>query len=206
VELLMDQAPDLSMAELEELLNSVHLGVLGLQTLIDNLLESASIEAGRFRVYPRTSSVTEIIAEAIRVMQPLLDKHGQRLVVGLPAAIPMVQADPRRTVQVMVNLLSNASRYGPDDVEIEIGAAVLGDWVRVTVADTGPGVPPEYRGELFRRFVYPDTGNDRAQVGAGLGLSVVKAVVEAHGGEVGIEDRPGGGSVFWFTLPRVNGQ
>ncbi|MGD9405854.1 MAG: ATP-binding protein [Anaerolineae bacterium] len=206
VELLMDQAPDLSMTELEELLNSVHLGVLGLQTLIDNLLESASIEAGRFRVYPRISSVTEIIAEAIRVMQPLLDKHGQRLVVGLPAAIPMVQADPRRTVQVMVNLLSNASRYGPDDVEIEIGAAVLGDWVRVTVADTGPGVPPEYRGELFRRFVYPDTGNDRAQVGAGLGLSVVKAVVEAHGGEVGIEDRAGGGSVFWLTLPRVDGK
>ena len=206
VELLMDQAPDLSMAELEELLNTVHLGVLGLQTLIDNLLESASIEAGRFRIYPRTSSVTEVIAEAIRVMQPLLDKHGQRLVVGLPAAIPMVQADPRRTVQVLVNLLSNASRYGPDDVEIEIGAAVIGDWVRVAVADTGPGVPPEYRGELFRRFVYPDTGNDRAQVGAGLGLSVVKAVVEAHGGEVGIEDRPGGGSVFWFTLPRVDGR
>jgi PAS domain S-box-containing protein len=204
VELLMDQAPDLSTAELEELLNSVHLGVLGLQTLIDNLLESASIEAGRFRVYPRTSSVTEIIAEAIRVMQPLLDKHEQRLVVGLPAAIPTVRADPRRTVQVMVNLLSNASRYGPDDVEIEIGAAVLGDWVRVTVADNGPGVPPEYRGELFRRFAYPDTGNDRAQVGAGLGLSVVKAVVEAHGGEVGIEDRPGRGSVFWFTLPRVD--
>ena len=187
-------------AELEELLNSVHLGVLGLQTLIDNLLESASIEAGRFRVYPRTSNVSEIIAEAIRVMQPLLDKRGQRLVVELPAAIPLVRADSRRTVQVLVNLLSNASKYGPDDVEIEIGAAVRGDWVRVTVADTGPGVPPEYRDHLFQRFVYPDTGNDRAQVGAGLGLSVVKAVVEAHGGEVGIDDRQGGGSVFWFTI------
>jgi signal transduction histidine kinase len=204
VELLLDQAPDLTTEELDELLNTVHLGVLGLQTLIDNLLESASIEAGRFRVYPRTSSVTEIIAEAIRTMQPLLDKHNQRLVVELPAAIPQVRADARRTVQVLVNLLSNASRYGPDDVEIEVGAAVSGDWVRVTVADTGPGVPPEYRDALFRRFVYPDTGNDRAQVGAGLGLSVVKAVVEAHGGEVGLKDRAGGGSVFWFTLPKVD--
>jgi signal transduction histidine kinase len=64
-------------------------------------------------------------------------------------------------------------------------------------------VPPEYRDVLFRRFIYPHTDNDRAQVGAGLGLSVVKAVVEAHGGEVGLEDRQGGGSVFWFTLPRV---
>jgi len=203
VELLMDQAPDLSTAELEELLNSVHLGVLGLQTLIDNLLESASIEAGRFRVYPRTSSVTEIIAEAIRVMQPLLDKRSQRLVVELPTAIPLVLADSRRTVQVLVNLLSNASKYGPDDVEIEVGAAVCGKWVRVTVADTGPGVPPEVRDHLFQRFVYSDTGNDRAQVGAGLGLSVVKAVVKAHGGEVGIDDRQGGGSVFWFTIPMV---
>jgi PAS domain S-box-containing protein len=174
VELLLDQAPDLTTEELDELLNTVHLGVLGLQTLIDNLLESASIEAGRFRVYPRTSGVTEIIAEAIRVMQPLLDKHNQRLVVELPAAIPLVRADARRTVQVLVNLLSNASRYGPDDVEIEVSAAVSGDWVRVTVADTGPG------------------------------LSVVKAVVEAHGGEVGLEDRHGGGSVFWFTLPKVD--
>jgi len=201
VELLLDQAPDLSTAELAELLNSVHLGVLGLQTLIDNLLESASIEAGRFRVYPRPAHVSEIIGEAIRVMQPLLDRHGQRLVVELPATMPVVRADSRRTVHVLVNLLSNASRYGPDDVEIEVGATVQGDWVRVTVADTGPGVPPEARDDLFRRFVYPDLGNDRAQVGAGLGLSVVKAIVEAHGGEVGVDDRQGGGSAFWFTLP-----
>jgi signal transduction histidine kinase len=188
---------------LEELLNSVHLGVLGLQTLIDNLLESASIEAGRFRVYPRASRVREIIAEAIRVMRPLLDKRGQRLVVELPASMPVVRADARRTVQVLVNLLSNASKYGPDDVEIKVGAAVQGEWVRVTVADTGPGVPPESRGELFRRFVYPDSGSDKAQVGAGLGLSVVKAIVKAHGGKVGIDDHEGGGSVFWFTLPMV---
>jgi PAS domain S-box-containing protein len=201
VELLLDQAPDLTAAELEELLTSLHLGVLGLQTLIDNLLESASIEAGHFRVYARPSSLDEVMAEAIRTMQPLLDKREQRLVVELPAAIPMVQADPRRTAQVLVNLLSNASKYGPDEAEIEVGATVQGNWVRVTVADSGPGVPPEYRKELFRRFVRPGLGNDQAQVGAGLGLSVVKAVVEAQGGEVGIDDREGGGSVFWFTLP-----
>ena len=117
----------------------------------------------------------------------------------------MVRADPRRTVQVLVNLLSNASKYGPDDAEIEISAAVRGDWVRVSMADSGPGVPSEYRKDLFRRFMQPDLGNGHAQVGAGLGLSVVKTVVEAHGGEVGIDDREGGGSVFWFTLPVEKG-
>jgi PAS domain S-box-containing protein len=203
VELLLDQAPELSPAELEELLTSLHLGVLGLQTLIDNLLESASIEAGHFRVRSRPCQLDAILAEAIQTMQPLLDKHDQRLMIQLPAAIPAVEVDPRRTVQVLVNLLSNASRYGPDDAEIELGAALEGQWVRVTVADSGPGVPPEHRDELFRRFVHPGHGNDKAQVGAGLGLSVVKAVVEAQGGEAGVEDRVDGGSVFWFTLPRV---
>jgi signal transduction histidine kinase len=177
------------------------LGVLSLQTLVDNLLESASIEAGRFQVSPRPSNLGEIIAEAIRMMQPLLDKRGQHLVVELPAAIPVVRAAPRRTVQVLVNLLSNANKYGPDDSEIAIGATVDKGWVRVTVADQGAGIPQRQRADLFRRFVHPDTASDNALNGAGLGLSVVKAVIQAHGGEVGIEDRPGGGAVFWFTLP-----
>lgn len=206
VELLMDQAPDLSAAELDELLTSVHLGVLGLQTLIDNLLESASIEAGHFRVYSRPSDLEEILAEAIGTMQPLLDKRDQRLVVELPAHIPVVKADPRRTAQILVNLLSNASKYGPDDAEIEVGVTTRDQWVRVTVTDLGPGVPPEHRASLFRRFVQPRPGSDKAQVGAGLGLSVVKAIVEAHGGQVGVDDHPGGGLEFWFTLPVAAGQ
>ncbi len=200
-ELLLDQAPDLNAAELQQLLTSLHLGILGLQTLVDNLLESASIEAGRFRVNPRSCNLGTIIAEAIRMMQPLLDKHSQRLVLELPTAIPVVQADLRRTVQVLVNLLSNASRYGPDDAEITIGATLNKGWVQVTVADRGPGIRPEHRDELFRRFVYHASNSDKAQYGVGLGLSVVKAVVEAHGGQVGVTDRPGGGSIFWFTLP-----
>jgi len=204
VELLLDQAPDLTAAELEELLTSLYLGVLGLQTLIDNLLESASIEAGHFRVHPRPSNLGEIIAAAIHTMQPLLDKHGQRLVVELPVAIPMVRADPRRVTQVLVNLLSNANKYSPDEAKIEVAAAVRGEWVRVTVTDSGSGVPPSFRKDLFRRFVHPDVGNAHGQVGAGLGLSVVKAIVDAHGGNVGVDDHPDGGSIFWFTLPRVS--
>jgi PAS domain S-box-containing protein len=205
VELLVDQAPDLSPMELAELLTSLHLGVLGLQTLIDNLLESASIETGHFRVHPRPSNLGEIIAEAIGMMQPLLDKHNQRLVIELPVAIPRVEADPRRTVQVLINLLSNASKYGPDDAEIEVSAMVQRPWVRVTVANAGPGVPPEVRENLFRRFVHQSMGDGKAQVGAGLGLSVVKAIVEAQNGQVGLDERQGEGSAFWFTVPLENG-
>ncbi len=201
VELLLDQAPHLNTGELQELLTSLYLGVLGLQRLVDNLLESASIEAGHFRIFPRPSNLGEIIAEAINMMQPLLNKHGQRLALELPALIPIVQADPRRTVQVLVNLLSNASKYGPDQAEITIGASVDENQVKVSVSDRGDGIPPEHRANLFRRFT---RWGDKARYGAGLGLSVVKAIVEAQGGQVGLDDRPGGGSVFWFTLPEVS--
>jgi PAS domain S-box-containing protein len=207
VELLLDQAPDLSADELGELLVSLHLGVLGLQTLVDNLLESASIEAGHFRVSPRPSDLSDIIAGAVRTMQPLLYKRGQSLTVELPADMPVVCADPRRTAQVLVNLLSNASKYGPDEAEIAISATASAAGVRVSVADRGAGILPEQRANLFRRFTHPDPADSRlaAQYGAGLGLSVVKAVVEAHGGQAGVDDRPGGGSIFWFTLPQGDG-
>jgi len=205
IELLLDQAPDLSQSELHELLISLHLGTLGLQTLVDNLLESASIEAGHFRISPRGTDLGNIIAEAANTMQSLLDKYGQRLVVEMPVDIPKVRADPRRTVQVLVNLIANASRYGPPDAEIQIKVSKSQMDVRVSVADQGPGISPDARDNLFRRFVHPLHESTTTPAGAGLGLSVVKAIIEAHGGRVGVDDRPKGGSVFWFTLPVVEG-
>jgi K+-sensing histidine kinase KdpD len=101
---------------------------------------------------------------------------------------------------VLVNLLSNASKYGPDETEVELAVGVETDLARISVADRGPGIPPEYRADLFRRFIYPAQDSNKAQYGLGLGLSVVKAIVEAQGGQVGVEDRLGGGSIFWFTL------
>lgn len=201
VELLRDQAPDLSQEELQALLGNLHLGILGLQTLIDNLLESASLEAGRFRVHPHPADLGEIISEATRTMRPLQEKYGHRLVVGLPTEIPYVQADSRRVVQVLVNLLSNAIKFSPDSSEISLTVLVHGDYLRLEVADRGPGVPSGYQTDIFRPFVHPGSQNGRSLHGAGLGLSVVKAIVEAHGGQVGMQDRAGGGSVFWLTLP-----
>ena len=126
-------------------------------------------------------------------MQPLLSKHSQRLTVELPASIPVVQADPRRTVQVVVNLLSNASKYGPINAEIIIGVSIAHGWVRVTVSDEGPGIAAERRADLFERFAASEGASSSRQAGFGLGLSVVKAIVEGHNGQVGVDDRPGGG-------------
>jgi PAS domain S-box-containing protein len=201
IELLLDQLPDLSPAELHELLDSVHLGVLGLQTLIDNLLEGASIETGRFRVNPHPCELAEIVREAARVMQPLADKYGQRISIDLPEKLSPILADARRTGQVLVNLLSNAIKWGPQDGEVTITVSPAGEQVRVAVADQGPGIPAERQSDLFRRFANLEFHDDRTEHGAGLGLSVTKAIVEAQGGQVGAQNRREHGAVFWFTLP-----
>ncbi len=208
-ELLLDQLPTLSPEEIRELLNSLRLGILGLQTLIDNLLEGASIEAGRFHVYPQPADLSEIVSEVIRTMQPLFDKYGLRLALAVPDSLPVVRADSRRTGQVLVNLLSNAIKWSPPGSEITLAAQICEGQVKIMIGDQGPGIAPEQRPELFRRFVHLRSSSQRAEaphtpVGAGLGLSVVKAIVEAQHGQVGVADRAGGGAVFWFTVPFAN--
>ncbi|TFG49668.1 MAG: HAMP domain-containing protein [Anaerolineales bacterium] len=201
IELLMDQSDELKLEERRELYNSLHLGIINLHTLVDNFLESANIEAHRFRISPRGSDLSKIIGDAVNTMQPLLLKYDQKLTVEIPMDFPKVHADMRRIVQVLVNLISNANKYSPPGDEINLEVTSTTRFARMAVKDRGPGIPPEHHDNLFRRFVFPQTKNEISQAGAGLGLSVVKAIVEAHGGEVGVEDRPGGGSIFWFTLP-----
>jgi PAS domain S-box-containing protein len=204
IELLLDQLPDLNPDELRELLVSYRIGVLNLQHLIDNLLEGASIEAGRFQVSPRPTELAEVIHEVIRVMQPLVEKNHQDVQLDLPEDLPLVRADPRRTSQVLVNLLSNAVKWGPQGSKILLSARATDGEVKVSVADEGPGVSPEHKQDLFIRFAHGQSDNGRAEYGAGLGLPVVKAIVESQQGRVGVEDQPGGGAIFWFTIPVVD--
>lgn len=201
IEMLHFQTAELDDEEKQELYNSLHLGILGLHTLVDNLLESANIEARHFRISPRRIELGPIIAEAVQTMQPLLTKYEQNLTVEVPLDLPPVMADPRRTAQVLINLISNANRYGPAGEEIILQVSSAGRFVKLSVKDRGPGIPPDLRGNLFRRFEFPHDENSYSQAGAGLGLSVVKEIVHAHGGKVGLEDHPGGGSIFWFTIP-----
>jgi PAS domain S-box-containing protein len=217
-ELLLDQLPDLEQDELLDLLNNLHLGILNLQTLIDNLLEGASIETGRFRVFMQPSDLSTIIRETVQAISPLAAKYGVDIETEIPDGIPLVLADPRRTSQVLMNLLSNAIKWGapwgtaqgetitgpPDPrragtASIKVSAAQGAGCIEVSVYDRGPGIPSEQQAGLFHPFPKAQIEN-RPQQGAGLGLSVVKAIVEAQGGRVGMRERPGGGAIFWFTL------
>ena len=199
MELLMTEA-DLSLAEVRELMKPVHLSLLSLQTLIDNLLESSSIEAGRFTIRRRPVALNQVIAAAVQLVQPLLERRGQSLSVSEPAFLPPLIGDPARLTQVLVNLLTNAGKYSPMHTAIRLTVESKGRALRVSVIDQGPGIPPEDREHIFRRFVRRDD-ESAEQYGIGLGLHVVKTTVELHGGQVGVDQRPGGGSVFWFDLP-----
>jgi len=205
VELLLEEIDHLSTAEMSELLNSIHLGVTGLQTLIDNLLESASIEAGQFHIRPRRTDLNKLVNEAVHVIEPLMTRRRQTLALHMDSLIPEVNVDRTRFIQVLVNLLSNASKYSPMEKVIDLRIGPVGSThLKIEVADRGPGVPPVDRENLFRRFMRLGDQNE-AQYGAGLGLSVVKTIIEGHIGEVGVKDRAGGGSIFWFTIPIING-
>jgi K+-sensing histidine kinase KdpD len=201
VELLLEDIEELSLAEIAELLNSIHLSVTGLQTLIDNLLESTSIEAGRFRIRCQPTDLGDVVTDALQVMKPLLERRKQNLSLAIPARMPLVSVDPTRLTQVLVNLLSNASKFSPMESIIELRLKIANErTLRISISDQGPGIPLPDRSKLYHRFTRLGE-TERAQYGIGLGLSVVKAIIEAHHGEVGMEERPGGGSVFWFTIP-----
>jgi two-component system sensor histidine kinase ResE len=201
-ELMLDNLNHLSQLELKELLVSLNLGIIDLQTLIDNLIEAASIEAGRFKISRQPVVFSTIVEDALKVIQPLADKYRLKLVCASRCETSaLVLADRRRMVQVLVNLLSNAIKHSPESGQIQIDYYAEGQYLHVEVKDEGHGVPPDKRSILFKRFSHLDSSNDRARQGAGLGLSVVKAIVEAHEGDVGITDTAEGITAFWFTVP-----
>jgi K+-sensing histidine kinase KdpD len=200
LEILMNELENLSPADQRELLRSMHLSTASLQTLVNNLLESTSIEAGHFAIHRRPVVLNKVLAEAVHIVQPLLDRRAQYLVLTQPFQLPPLLADPIRLAQVFINLLSNASKYSPLEQKIDLGIDVMGDRLLIAVADRGFGIPENEKADIFGYFTRLAV-EDSDQYGAGLGLSVVKSIVEGHGGTISIDDRPGGGSIFWITLP-----
>jgi len=205
VELLIDQLPTLSNEEIEHLLFSLNIGIVNLQALIDNLIEAASIEAGRFKVNPKPIELNAIIKDAVDTIQPIAKKHNVKITPPKQKQSFLVMADQRRTVQALLNLLSNAVKHSPDNGCITIRTLILKGNVMVEVHDEGPGISSGFQSHLFKRFISPETDDETSDLGHGLGLSVVKAVIEAQHGEVGFKNKENEGAIFWFTLPMIEG-
>jgi PAS domain S-box-containing protein len=201
-ELLVTEHDDLTEDDHHKLHTAIYRGILRLEALIDNLLASASVQAGNFKVKPTTIDLGEPIEDAMLFMGPLMDAAGIALAIDLPDRLPMVHADSRRITQVFVNLLSNAVKFTPSGSTVHLTAAMQGDeQLRVNVSDEGAGIPAESRDLIFSRFARLDSPGARKDHGAGLGLYIARTIVESHGGAIGVEPAAEKGTTFWFTLP-----
>jgi PAS domain S-box-containing protein len=206
IEILMDEAENLEKSEMKELLNSIHLSTINLENLIDNLLEGSSIETGRFRVNPSPSDIGNVILTTCDTINPLLKKYGQKLKIELPKKLPIVMIDEKRISQVLLNILANASKYGPKDEDIYVTAVISKNQIEIKIGDRGTGVPEPYREKIFSGYVLANNVGGKIPTGTGLGLSVSQTIIKAHGGQMGVRDRRGGGSEFWFTIPIKGGK
>jgi PAS domain S-box-containing protein len=172
-----------------------------LLALIEDLLIVSRVQAGKFSVALQPTTFAGLVDDALASQAPAADKKAIALVTEVPAGLPLLQADPLRLTQVINNLLSNAIKFTPPGGRVTVRAAVTAGSLRCEVTDTGIGIAEADQPKLFQRFSQLDMSSTRAASGAGLGLSIVKAIVEAHGGGVGVESRAGEGATFWFSLP-----
>ncbi|MBI3964728.1 MAG: PAS domain-containing protein [Chloroflexi bacterium] len=173
--------------------------------LIDNLLDASAIRSGAIRVRPEPVLLPRIADRAAARLRRRNPSH--RIVVGFPQRFPTVLADPRRIEQVLHNLLENATKYSSIGSEISVwGRQEDEARVLIGVTDQGIGIPPEQVEQVFERFYQVDRTLTRNVSGSGLGLSICRAIVEAHGGRIWVESEPERGSVFCFTLPAVSAQ
>ncbi len=202
LDLLVDDALSMPPAQLVTMVSTLRRSALRLEYLVENLLDAGSIEAGTFQVRARPSSVRSCLQEAMEFTQTLLDAKGQRLETRLRPAFDRVLADPRRTAQVLANLIANASRYAPEATTVLVTTAGRDGFVEVSVVDQGPGIPADEQPRLFQRFFRSREVRDQAG-GLGLGLTICRAIVVAHGGDIRIESEVGHGTSVHFTLPKA---
>jgi len=181
--------------------NHIHTGGKHLLTLINDILDLSKIEAGRLQLSIDSVLLTTSFAEVADTMRPLVDKKSHTLVQRAPAGLS-VRADGTRLKQVLMNLVGNAIKFTPDGGKIELSAKRVGDFVRVEVRDSGPGIPPDEQKRIFDAF-YRLRRSEKAAEGTGLGLAITQRLVQLHGGELGVESELGEGSCFHFTLPIV---
>jgi signal transduction histidine kinase len=202
LDLLVDDALLMPPAQLVTMVSTLRRSALRLEHLVENLLDAGSIEAGTFQVRAVPASVRSCVQDAMDFTQTLLDAKHQTLQTRLRPDSDRVLADPRRTAQVLANLIANASRYAPEDTTVTVATEGRDGFVQVSVIDEGPGIPADEQPRLFQRFFRSREVRDQAG-GLGLGLTICRAIVVAHGGDIRVESEVGRGTSVHFTLPKA---
>jgi signal transduction histidine kinase/HAMP domain-containing protein len=195
IELLLEQLDDLPAEQVRSLVLTLQRSTLRLTRLVDNLLESARVEAGRLAMRRTAVDLDAVIEDACEQLRPLLEQRRQYVSLDLPYPLPQLNGDPQRLTQVFVNLIVNAHKFSPAGSPISISAAASTDRITVTVHDCGPGSPLLSNGTPAAPFVRA-LGDEPDQSGTGLGLWISQSIIERHGGTIRAEHRADGTRVM----------
>jgi len=190
--------------EAARLLEIAERNTVRLVTLINDILDLERLSSGRVELRKRPGPLGPILALAVEAVGPLAQEKGVQLV--LPAERPdsRVLVDAERIEQVLINLLGNAVKFSPSGGRVWLLADPRAESAEISVCDEGPGIPAEWRERVFEPFQQVEGSDSRAKGGSGLGLAICKAIVERHGGRIGVEPRRPTGSRFWFRVPLVS--
>ena len=169
--------------------------------LLNDLFDLEKLEAGRIDIEPRWCSLQPILDKSASAVTVFAQKH--KVEVEVPAIDLMLFADSNRIVQVLINFLSNAIKYSPAESKVRVEVEQAGSLVEFKVIDQGRGIPQSHLHSVFERFQQVEANDAKKKGGTGLGLAICKAIIEEHGGAIGVNSEEGSGSTFWFKLPSV---
>jgi len=197
IHLCLEQVPGPLTDKQSDLLYAARNDCERLQRIVDELLDLARIQGGRMQLQRRRVAPRTLVDDALDAQTALAAERHVELVADVGVALPEIEVDRERMQLVFANLLTNAIRHSPHGAAVRLRTSAANGAVRFEVRDQGPGIAPEQREVIFEKFA--QGGN--APGGAGLGLSIAREIVTAHGGQIGVDSELGRGSTFWFTLP-----
>jgi len=184
----------------QELAQSIYEEARRLDRLVHNLLEMSRLQSGQAQVNKEWHVLEEVIGCALAQLESQLRDHP--VTIKLPPDLPLVQIDDLLMERVVINLLENVMKYTPPGTAIEISGRLQDQAIQVAITDRGPGLPVGAEERIFEKFYQVAPGSSR---GAGLGLTICRSIIEAHGGRIWAANRPGGGAIFSFSIPLAAG-